>query len=137
VISLATDLHPEGGLPNLERKEEERDPDDGLEDGELHDKLLHPVFVHGLCHGHTNDERARECGPGEASDGPVNGGIAAAPGEQHPPGIDDGGDDDLEDDVGGDGAVVGMEGVDVDREPEHEEGYHEEGDEAVHGLGLL
>jgi len=70
-IRLAADLRPEGGLPDLEREEEERDPDDGLEDGEIHDELLRPVAVHGLRHGHADDERARERGQGEAGDGPV------------------------------------------------------------------
>jgi hypothetical protein len=49
----------------------------------------------------------------------LEGGVAAALSE-HPPGADDGGDDDLRDDVDGDGAVVGTEGVDVDREPERD-----------------
>lgn len=108
-MSPAADLRrPEGGLPDLEREEEERDPDDGPEDGELHDELVRPVAVHGLRHGHADDERAGERGQGEAGDGPADGSVAAAaPDEEHPAGAGDG----LGDDVGVDGAVVGVRGT--------------------------
>lgn len=47
-VSAASDVHANGGLPNLEHEEEECESDDRLKDGELDDELLHPLGIHGL-----------------------------------------------------------------------------------------
>jgi hypothetical protein len=43
----AVDVHPDGGLPDLEHEQQQCEPDDGLEDGELDNELLRPLTVHG------------------------------------------------------------------------------------------
>jgi hypothetical protein len=115
---------------HLEHEEQQREPHDGLEDGELDDELLRPLAVHGQHHGHADDERVGERGEGEAGDGPA---LAQEP---RPHG-DDGHDHSLGDDVGGHGAVVHLERVRVQRELEGEEGQREEGHQPVHGVALI
>lgn len=99
----------------------------------LHDEVHGHLTIHDLGERDANNERVRESGEGEASDGPT---IAPFGGASGPEGQNDD-DEELRDGVGGDEREVQVKRVDVGSEVEGEERESEVTDEFVNGVALF
>lgn len=122
-------------LPVLEEEEDEGIPHEILDHGELDNKVLSHLPVHGPHHGDPDYQNVGETAEGEGGDSAAES-VISPTAQLHPsPSCKQG--DDLGDGVGGNEGVRHVEGVNTGGEVEGECGEDKEADETVDALAVV